>query len=69
MESWGIGKVPAYIGPNKTNCAPSNSPEVWAPPPHSIYKLNFDGTTKGNPGPARVGEVVRDMVGEIQGIY
>lgn len=45
------------------------SPEKWNPPPQEIYKLNFDGATKGNPGPASIGGAIRDSKGSIQGIF
>jgi hypothetical protein len=35
-------------------------------PPQGFYKVNFDGTSKGNPGQAGYGAVIRDNVGQIQ---
>lgn len=32
----------------------------WTPPPLGILKLNFDSASKGNPGPAGLGSVVRE---------
>jgi len=32
----------------------------WSTPPGGGISLNFDGAAKGNPGPAAVGEVLRD---------
>jgi ribonuclease HI len=45
------------------------SPDRWSPPPSSFIKLNFDGASKGNPGPAGEGGVFRNSQGEILHIY
>lgn len=37
----------------------------WKPPPNGILKLNFDGASKGNPGPTGFGCVIRDHRGSI----
>jgi ribonuclease HI len=42
-----------------------NIPTHWAPPPHGAFKLNFDGASRGNPGPAGFGAVLRNHTGEI----
>lgn len=34
-----------------------------------IYKLNFDGAAKGNPGPAGIGGAIRNFEGTILGIF
>lgn len=34
-----------------------------------MFKLNFDGATKGNPNPAGLGGVFRNASGEILGVY
>jgi ribonuclease HI len=42
---------------------------TWAPPPTGFLKLNFDGATKGNPGVAGAGGVIRDSGGTIIRLY
>lgn len=37
----------------------------WSLPPPGMLKLNFDGSSLGNPGPGGFGCVIRDSVGEI----
>lgn len=37
----------------------------WFPPPVGILKINTDGSSKGNPGPARIGGVGRDSTGSV----
>lgn len=39
------------------------------PPPVSQYKLNFDGASKGNPGPTGFGGAIRNSEGVPVGIY
>jgi hypothetical protein len=43
------------------------SPTTWTPPPAHFIKVNFDGASKGNPGPAGYGAVLRNS-GEILGL-
>ena len=40
-------------------------PSIWTPPKEGFIKLNFDGASKGNPGPAGYGVVLRNSGGEI----
>jgi hypothetical protein len=42
---------------------PQSSPTSWLPPPKDFIKLNFDGASKGNPGPAGYGIVFRSPDG------
>jgi ribonuclease HI len=46
------------------NCSTS-SPTTWTPPPTGFIKINFDGASKGNPGPAGFGAILRNSNGEI----
>jgi hypothetical protein len=41
------------------------SPTHWEAPPTNFFKLNFDGASKGNPGPAGYGAVIQNSKGEI----
>jgi hypothetical protein len=41
----------------------------WTPPLLGFLKLNFDGVTKGNPGVAGMGGVIRDSGGNIIRLY
>jgi hypothetical protein len=40
----------------KTNFGRVNSPTIWTPPPPEFLKLNFDGASRGNPGPPVLGQ-------------
>ena len=42
-----------------------SSPTLWTPPPPGFIKINFDGASKGNSGPAGYGAVIRNSTGEI----
>jgi ribonuclease HI len=42
---------------------------TWVPPPTGFIKLNFDGASKGNPGLAGAGGVIRDSGGIIIRLY
>jgi hypothetical protein len=43
----------------------TRSPSSWSCPPPGFWKLNFDGASKGNPGPTGFGAVIRDNTGKI----
>lgn len=43
----------------------SSSVRSWCHPPPSVLKLNFEGSSFGNPGPSGFGCVVRDSDGKI----
>lgn len=58
----------AFIPTLKIHPNPA-SPLHWSPPPEGVFKLNFDGASKGNPGPAGFGGIVRNSRGETQLIY
>ena len=48
--------------------APKNQnigPTTWTPPPIGFIKINFDGASKGNPGPSGYGAVIKNPKGEI----
>jgi hypothetical protein len=45
------------------------SRDKWRPPLEGFLKLNFDGASKGNPGPSRDGGVFHNSKGEIQDLY
>ncbi|XP_059071125.1 uncharacterized protein LOC131864058 [Cryptomeria japonica] len=40
---------------------------IWSPPNPGWIKLNFDGASRGNPGPSGIGYVIRDHTGAILG--
>ncbi|XP_077219625.1 uncharacterized protein LOC143853779 [Tasmannia lanceolata] len=43
--------------------------QPWDPPPSGHLKLNFDGSSFGNPGPAGIGGVHRDELGIVAWAY
>ena len=47
----------------------SNNPEAWEPPPANMFKLDFDGASKGNPGPTSFGGDIRNSTGCVIGLY
>eukprot|EP00253_Pinus_taeda_P001915 PITA_01915 len=55
-------KSNATIAHNKDVCQ-------WQAPPTSTFKLNFDGASKGNPGDAGYGGIIRDSEGKPIRIY
>eukprot|EP00253_Pinus_taeda_P036043 PITA_36043 len=48
---------------------PRTEQQGWHMPPTGFLKLNFDGASRGNPGPAGIGGVIRNHKGEILYIY
>jgi ribonuclease HI len=47
--------------PNRQNI----SPTTWTPPPVEFIKINFDGASKGNPGPVGYRATLKNSRGEI----
>ncbi|KAK2653758.1 hypothetical protein Ddye_013614 [Dipteronia dyeriana] len=43
--------------------------EVWFPPTSSSLKFNVDGSSRGNPGDARIGGVLRDHTGKVLDLF
>lgn len=46
-----------------------HSPTSWNSPPPTFIKLNFNGSSKGNPGLARGGGIFWNDLGEILYLY
>ena len=61
--------MPPYKGPPRPPRNQSQSSDHWSPPPQQIFKLNFDGAAKGNPGPVGIGGVIRNSEGSILGVF
>ncbi|XP_057863873.1 uncharacterized protein LOC131071919 [Cryptomeria japonica] len=45
-----------------------NPTPEWTPPEKGWIKINFDGASRGNPGPSGVGVIARDDHGNILAI-
>eukprot|EP00253_Pinus_taeda_P003909 PITA_03909 len=56
----GISKTVSHITVDK---------DIWQPPPHGFMKCNIDGASKGNPGMAGYGGVIRYEQGFIKAIF
>jgi ribonuclease HI len=59
---------PSTPSPQPPLTASTFSPSVWSPPPPRFHKINFDGTSKGNPGLSGAGAVIRNNKGQIHSI-
>lgn len=60
-RSWGIVA--------STTTSKAMIQEVWSPPAQQRVKLNFDGSSIGNPGPSGIGGVFRDNEGKIMALF
>ena len=69
LRKWEITGIPKYIGKkgeaNKTHLIL----EIWEPPSDSMYKLNFDRASKGNPDPAGYRGAIHNSKGQLVGLY
>jgi ribonuclease HI len=65
LSNWNLN-LPS-ISPNTPLHSSSLSPSLtsWHFPPTGFVKLNFDGASKGNPGPSGFGVVLRNNNGQI----
>ncbi|KAK2639464.1 hypothetical protein Ddye_027259 [Dipteronia dyeriana] len=58
----------------RDSCSTSNLkkipvPEFWSPPNGGALKFNVDGSAKGSPGNAGIGEILRDETGKVLGYF
>jgi exonuclease III len=63
LDGWNLPTIIQAQG--KTIHRQASSPTSWSPPPPGFLKLNFDGASRGNPGPAGLGAVLRNHWGKI----
>ena len=68
-ENWGLNR-PMLVALRYRDklCLPS-SPSIWSVPPPGVFKLNFDGASRGNPGPAGFGGLCHDHKGRIRMLF
>ena len=69
MRKWEITRIPDFIGMKGVINPIGPSPEKWEPPPAPLYKLNFNGASKGNPGLTGYRGVIRNQEAKPMGIY
>ena len=69
LRNWGIQSIPAFVGAILEQIGGINNPEAWEPPPSNMFKLNFDGASKGNPGLAGFGGAIRNSEGCMVGLH
>ena len=55
-NGWKISHSPTHILPRKN---------FWRPPTYGLWNLNFDGASRGNPGPSGFGACIRNSSGEV----
>jgi len=55
--------------PHAVKQTTTRTPQGWTRPPEGFLKLNFDGASRGNPGPAGIGGIIRNQKGETLHIY
>jgi ribonuclease HI len=66
LHNWQLDLTNHLLSRSPT--VPLVSPTTWTTPPAHFIKVNFDGASKGNPGPAGYGTVLRNSDGEILGL-
>jgi len=64
LNSWKLQLHPLTTSPY-TNANHKPSPTLWEALETGCHKLNFDGASKGNPGPESYGAIIRNSKGEI----
>ena len=68
-EGWGLDKSNMDGLRRKDKVCRPSSLKFWSPPPLQVFKLNFNGASIGNPGPADYGGVYRDSTGKTIKLY
>jgi len=68
LDNWKL-ELPQGNATQRTTKGNDKEVRKWNAPPTNSYKLNFDGASKGNPGPARYGGIIRNHNGNTLQIY
>ena len=69
LRNWEIASILEYIGHRGEENKIGIHPDTWDTPLENMYKLNFDGASKGNPGPTGFGGAIRNSEGNLVGLY
>ena len=69
LRNWGITSIPTFFGFWVNPIQIGHNPKSWEPPPTNMYKLNFDGASKGNPRPVGFIGAICNNKGRIEGLY
>ena len=64
-KSWGLDRSQMEGLHSRERIYTPSSPSSWSPLPPQVFKLNFDGASKGNLGPAGYGGICQDHSGRI----
>eukprot|EP00253_Pinus_taeda_P013241 PITA_13241 len=67
-DNWQI-TLSHQIASKSNNSNQQEKDKCWTPPPPNLFQLNFDGASKGNPGPSGFGGVFRDHTGTLHLLY
>ena len=68
-EFWSLNKLQLDELRMRPKPLQPDSPKFWSPPSPLVFKLNFDGASRGNPGPAGFGGLCRDADGKILFVF
>lgn len=68
LNNWQLGLPQGSL---KNRCSHNRTEDNsrWTPPPQNSFKLNFDGASRGNPGEAGFGGILRNHKGKPLQIY
>lgn len=68
LNNWQL-QLPQADNKQRSSSSSSTADSCWNPPPNNSFKLNFDGASKGNPGAAGFGGILRNHVGTPLQVY
>ena len=68
-EGWGLSREMLNGMHQRAKVCRVYSPSSWNSPPCMMFKLNFDGVVKGNPGAIGLGGVCINAEGEIIQVF
>ena len=69
VMNWGLDRTMMDGLRRRDKVCQSSSLNLWSTPPPQVFKLNFDGTSRGNMGPTGFGGLFRDHDGKIVMVF